>query len=103
MGLALAESTNLLISPTKTLPGCPNDIQRRNLLAFGTGCLVGVIIHFEILNFCISSALEKNVLPQVIPAEISTTKISRKSGKCTLLSLDKEDITSTLNKENHML
>jgi hypothetical protein len=32
MGLALPESTNLLVSPTITLSGCSNDVQRRNLL-----------------------------------------------------------------------
>jgi hypothetical protein len=26
MGLTLAESTNLLVLPTKALPGCPDDI-----------------------------------------------------------------------------
>jgi hypothetical protein len=80
IGLALAESTNLLVSPIKTLPGCPSDIQRI-LPTFDTGCLVGMIIHFEILNFCTSSVWEKKLLPKVITMEISTTKTSRGSGK----------------------
>jgi hypothetical protein len=54
MGLALAESTNLLVSPTKTLPGCGNDIQKTNLLTFDTGFFFGGgggIILFEIKIF----------------------------------------------------
>jgi hypothetical protein len=43
---------------------------------------VGWIIHFEILNFCIISVLEKNLLPNVFTVEISTKKTSKESGKC---------------------
>jgi hypothetical protein len=37
----------------------------------------GIFIHFEIVYFCTSSVLQKNLFPEVIPVEISTTKISR--------------------------
>jgi hypothetical protein len=84
MELALVESTNLLLSPTKTLSGCPKNIQRRNLLTFES---IKWIIYFEILNFCPSTVLEKNILPQVITVEISTTNTSKGSGKCTVISL----------------
>jgi hypothetical protein len=44
----------------------------------------GGIIHFEIVYYCTSSILQKNLFPEVIPVEVSTTKISRGSAKCTL-------------------
>jgi hypothetical protein len=34
----------------------------------------GGIIHFEIVYFCTSSVLEKNLFPKVIAVEISTKK-----------------------------
>jgi hypothetical protein len=53
------------------IPGYSSDIQRRNLVIFDTRSLVEMIIHFAILNFCTSYVWEKNLLPKVIPVEIS--------------------------------
>jgi hypothetical protein len=77
MGLVSAESINLIVSPTKLKKDVPMTFTRI-LPTFDTGSLVGGIIHFEILDFCTSI---------VITVEISITKTSRGSGKCTLISL----------------
>jgi hypothetical protein len=64
----------------------PNDIQK-NPSYIWYWMFSGGINHFEIINFCTRSVLEKNRFPKVTTVEISTTKSSRGSGKCSLLSL----------------
>jgi hypothetical protein len=65
---------NCLVSTTKTLPGCPHEIQRKILPTSDAGCLMRCIIHFEILNFCTSSILETSLLPKVFTVEILQPK-----------------------------
>jgi hypothetical protein len=98
LGLALAGFTNLLISPTKILPVCSNDIQRQVVPTFDTGCLVGWIIHFEILNFRSGTVLEKKSTAPI--HHCGPFYNQNFQGKWEMFSII---TTTTLGKENHML
>jgi hypothetical protein len=87
----------LLVLPTKTLPGYPNDIQRKILPIFDTVCFMGGIINFKILRFCTNSVLEKNLLPNVFTVEILQPKLQGEVANVLNIT------TSTLDKENHFL